>query len=313
MTTTELSLFVKEQAGLLGFESCGFARADSLPPQEILNVEAWLKEGFQGEMTYMERNLDKRLDPRLLVEGCKSVVVVALNYYPSASQLPSAPKIAKFAYGLDYHFIIRGKLNQLMDKIREQSIQVNGRSFSDSAPIMERFWAWKAGLGWLGKNQNLILPSKGSYFLLGELLIDLELDYDKPMENRCGSCSKCLKTCPTQALNGKCLDARKCLSYLTIEKKGAFSAEELKMVGENDWIFGCDICQEVCPWNRFATANSISELQPTEHFLHLDETKLRKLNETSFKAYFSGTCIERTGLDGIQRNLAAKQKSRDSI
>jgi len=310
MTTTELSHFVQEQAGLLGFDTCGFARAESLPSQDILNVETWLKDGFHGEMSYMGRNLDKRLDPRLLVEGCKSVVVVALNYATSASQLPAAPKVARFAYGLDYHHIIRGKLNQLMDNIREKGIQVNGRAFSDSAPIMERYWAWKAGLGWLGKSQNLILPANGSYFLLGELLIDLELDYGKPMESRCGSCCKCLNTCPTKALDGKCLDARRCLSYLTIEKKGPFSAEESKRVGENDWIFGCDICQEVCPWNRFAKANVLSELQPTDHFLDLDETKFRKLNPTSFKTYFSDTCLERTGLDGLQRNLSAKQKSR---
>jgi len=193
-----------------------------------------------------------------------------------------------------------------MDKIREQGIQVNGRAFSDSAPIMERYWAWKAGLGWLGKNQNLILPNGGSYFLLGELLIDQELVYGTPIENRCGSCAKCLQACPTQALDRNCLDARRCLSYLTIEKKGAFSAEEAKKVGENDWIFGCDICQEVCPWNRFAKANSIAELQPTEHFLQLDETKFRKLNAASFKTYFSDTCLERTGLNGIHRNLAAK-------
>jgi len=310
MTTTELSHFVQEQAGLLGFDACGFARAESLPSQDILNVETWLKDGFHGEMSYMGRNLDKRLDPCQLVEGCKSVVVVALNYYPSESQMPTVPKVARFAYGLDYHFIIRGKLNQLMDKIREQGISVNGRAFSDSAPILERHWAWKAGLGWLGKNQNLIIPGSGSYFLLGELLIDLELEYGTPMDNRCGSCSKCLHACPTKALDGNCLDARRCLSYLTIEKKGPFSIDEARMVGENDWIFGCDICQEVCPWNRFAKPNSIAELQPTDHFLNLDETKFRKLNPTSFQTYFSGTCIERTGLDGLHRNLEAKQKSR---
>lgn len=306
MTTTELSNFIQNQAGLLSFDACGFARAESLPAEETLHLETWLKEGFHGEMSYMGRNLDKRLDPRLLVEGCKSVVVVALNYFPFENQLPTAPKVARFAYGLDYHTIIRGKLNQLMDKIREQGVQVNGRAFSDSAPIMERYLAWKAGLGWLGKNQNLLLPSSGSYFLLGELLIDLELDYGTPIENRCGSCTKCLQACPTQALDGNRLDARRCLSYLTIEKKGPFSAEEAKKVGENNWIFGCDICQEVCPWNRLSKANSIAELQPTEHFLQLDETKFRKLNSASFKTYFSDTCFERTGLDGIHRNLAAK-------
>ena len=310
MTTSELSLFIRNQARLLGFDACDFARIEPLPDEVQLNVETWLKKDFHGEMSYMGRNLDKRLDPRLLVEGCRSMVVVALNYATSASQMPTAPKVARFAYGLDYHSIIRGKLNQLMDKIREKGLEVNGRAFSDSAPILERYWAWKAGLGWLGKNQNLILPGNGSYLLLGELLIDLELDYGTPLENRCGSCTKCLEACPTKALDGKRLDARRCLSYLTIEKKGPFSVEESILVGGNDWIFGCDICQEVCPWNRFAKNNYTVEFQPTEHFLKLDESKFRKLNEASFKAYFSGTCLERTGLDGLQRNLTAKQKSR---
>jgi len=310
MTTLELSTFIRDQARLLGFDACGFARAEPLSEQVQLLMQTWLKEGLQGEMSYMERNLDKRLDPRLLVEGCKSLVVVALNYFPSKTQFSTAPKVARFAYGLDYHPIIRTKLSRLMNKMREQGLQVNGRAFSDSAPIMERYWAMKAGLGWLGKNQNLILPGSGSYFLLGELLIDLELDYSAPMKSCCGSCTKCLEACPTKAIDGHCLDARRCLSYLTIEKKGSFSEQETKMVGENDWIFGCDICQEVCPWNRFSKSNSLVELQPTEHFLQLDETKFRKLNATSFHTYFSGTCLERTGLDGLHRNLATKQKSR---
>jgi len=309
MTTTELSLFIRNQARLLGFDACGFARAESLPLQETLNVETWLKQSLHGEMSYMGRNLDKRMDPRQLVEGCQSLVMVALNYFPSDIQLPNSPKVARFAYGLDYHFIIRGKLNQLLTKMREHGIQVNGRAFSDSAPIMERYWAWKSGLGWLGKNQQLILPGNGSYFLLGELLIDQVLDYGTPMDSHCGTCDKCLQACPTKALNGNFIDAQLCLSYLTIEKKGPFSAEEAKMVGENDWIFGCDICQEVCPWNRFAKANTTAELQPTEHFLKLDETKFQKLNAVSFKTYFSDTCIERTGLDGLHRNLLSKQKS----
>jgi epoxyqueuosine reductase len=309
MTTTELSLFIRNQACLLGFDACGFAQAEALPEHERTNVSNWLQDGFHGEMSYMGRNLDKRLDPRLLVEGCRTVISVALNYFPSQIQEPNTPKVARFAYGLDYHFIIRGKLNQLLSNLREQGIQVNGRAFSDSAPIMERYWAWKAGLGWLGKNQNLLLPGSGSYFLLGELLIDLELDYGKPMESRCGSCNQCIEACPANAIGGKRLDGRRCLSYLTIEKKGPFSNEDKNLVGESDWIFGCDICQEVCPWNRFANPTTISELQPTVHFLMLDESKFKKLNSASFQTYFSGTCLERTGLDGLHRNLAAKQKS----
>lgn len=300
----EQSVFIRDQARLLGFDACGFARVEALPEEQRTSMDRWLSNGSHGEMSYMGRNLDKRMDPRLLVEGCRSVVVVALNYYPSQHQLPETPKVARFAYGLDYHHIIRGKLNQLLDKIREQGIKVQGRAFSDSAPILERYWAWKAGLGWIGKNQHLIMPGKGSYFLLGELLLDLELEYGMPMQNHCGACSKCLQACPTAALDGNSLAANSCLSYLTIEKKGPFSVNEVKLVGGSNWVFGCDICQEVCPWNRFASANTISELQPTEHFLNLDEAKFRKMNESSFSAYFSGTCLERTGLDNLMRNLS---------
>lgn len=301
----EQSVFIRDQAHMLGFDACGFARAESLPEEQRSSIKEWLSNGSHGEMSYMGRNLDKRLDPRLLVEGCRTVIVVALNYYPSQHQRTDTPKVARFAYGLDYHQIIRGKLNQLLDRMREQGIQVLGRAFSDSAPILERYWAWKAGLGWIGKNQQLILPGKGSYFLLGELLIDLELDYGTPIPNHCGGCSKCLQACPTAALNGNRLDANRCLSYLTIEKKGSFTANETKLVSDSNWIFGCDICQEICPWNRFASANSISELQPTEHFLNLDEAKFRKMNESSFETYFSGTCLERTGLEGLKRNMEA--------
>lgn len=303
MTCRELSVFIRDQASLLGFDACGFARAEALPEEQRSTLDRWLSNGSHGEMAYMGRNLDKRLDPRLLVDGCRSVVVVALNYYPSQHQLPETPKVARFAYGLDYHHIIRGKLNQLLDQIREQGIKVQGRAFSDSAPILERYWAWKAGLGWIGKNQHLIVPGKGSYFLLGELLIDLELDYGTPMKNHCGNCSKCLQACPTAALDGNSLDANRCISYLTIEKKGAFSAKDVRYVSSSNWVFGCDICQEVCPWNRFASANILSEFQPTEHFLNLDESKFRKMNESYFDAYFSGTCLERTGLENIKRNL----------
>ena len=313
MTTTELSLFIRNQAALLGFDACGFAPAEALGEHDQNAFQSWLNNSLHGEMSYMERNIEKRLDPRQLVEGCRSVISVALNYFPSRHQEPNTPKIARFAYGLDYHFIIRGKLNLLLDKIREQGFRVNGRAFSDSAPIMERYWAWKAGLGWLGKNKNLIIPGSGTYFLLGELLIDLELDYGTSMENRCGSCTNCITSCPTKALDGNHLDARRCLSYLTIEKKGVFEPEEATMVGDNNWIFGCDICQEACPWNRFSKPHSIPKLQPTEHFLNLDEAKMHKLNTASFDAYFSGTCLERTGLAGLQRNLAEKQKSRSPL
>jgi epoxyqueuosine reductase len=306
MTRTQLTLFIRQQAKLLGFDACGFAHAEALPELDQHRYKTWLNEGLQGEMSYMERNLEKRLDPTKLVEGCRTIVSVALNYSPSRLRDDRLPKIARFAYGLDYHYVIRGKLQTLLQKIREEGIDVQGRVFSDSAPVMERYWAWKAGLGWIGKNQNLLIPGCGSYFLLGEMLIDLELDYDKPMENRCGTCTKCLTACPTNALDGNHMDARKCLSYLTIEKKGSFSSDESEVVRRSGWVFGCDICQEVCPWNRFEKPNQMPEFQPREQFLTLDEKSLRELDEASFHLHFSGTCLERTGLQGIRRNLNAE-------
>lgn len=307
MTTKELSHFIQEQASQLGFDAVGFARAERVPDEEQSRFQTWLKEAHHGEMSYMERNLEKRMDPRLLVEGCRSVLVVALNYFPSQRQKDNVPKVAKFAYGMDYHTIIRGKLYQLLEKIRKQGIPVNGRAFSDSAPVFERYWAWKAGLGWLGKNQNLIIPGLGSFFLLGELMVDIELEYSVQMENKCGNCEKCLSACPTKALEGNRIDARKCLSYLTIEKKGSFSIEEEERVGENDWVFGCDICQDVCPWNRFSKPHSHIELEPKPSFLSLDFNKMQQMNPVDFHEHFSGTCLQRAGFDGFQRNLSAIQ------
>jgi epoxyqueuosine reductase len=307
MTTTELSLFINEQSRLLGFDACGFARAEALPETEHTHFLDWLKEGRHGEMNYLSRYLDIRMDPRLLVDGCRSIVVVALNYFSLLEQPPGSPKIARFAFGSDYHGLIRAKLKTLLTRIREQGIEVNGRAFSDSAPIAERYWAWKAGLGWKGKNQQLLLPGKGSFFLLGELVLDLELEYGIPMESRCGTCTRCLESCPTQALHENHLDASHCLSYLTIEKKEPFSVKESKTVGESTYVFGCDICQEACPWNRFASPNTTLELQPSKGFLALDENGFRQLTPATFKTIFSGTCLERIGLEGLLHNLKQKK------
>jgi epoxyqueuosine reductase len=307
MTTAELSTFIRNEALLLGFGSCGFAQACALPESERIRFEEWLREERQGEMSYMSRNLEKRLNPTLLLEGCRSVVVVALNYFPLQKQKPEAPKVARFAYGRDYHGLIRAKLYQLLEALRKQDVAVNGRAFSDSAPVAERFWAAQAGLGWIGKNKQLILPGKGSYYLLGELMLDLELEYGKPLEPHCGKCHRCLDACPTKALDGKGLDARKCLSCLTIEKKGPFTSEESNLMKYNPWVFGCDLCQEACPWNHFAQPNSVPEFQPSEEFLSLDWDAFSHLTPDYFTEIFTGTCLERTGLEGLQRNLEAKK------
>lgn len=309
MTTTELSNFILEQAHLLDFDVCGFAKAEPLPESERNLFEKWLDAGKNGEMAYMANHLEKRMDPTLLVDGCKSVVVVALNYFPEREQKSAAFKVARFAYGQDYHFIIRGKLQQLLQALNKVYAPVKGRAFCDSAPIAERYWAEKAGLGWIGKNQQLIVPFKGSYVLLGILLIDKELDYNSvAIENRCGHCMRCQKACPTGALDCNGLDGRKCLSYLSIEKKGAFSEAESALMEKNNWIFGCDICQEVCPWNRFSKPNTQDALQPSTPFLELRRTDYYHLNEDRFSAIFSGTCVERTRFEGLLRNIHAKKK-----
>jgi epoxyqueuosine reductase len=308
MTDPQLSLFVKEQAFLLGFDACGIAAASELPEEERARFSSWLTEKRHAKMSYMENHFEKRMDPRLLVPGCQSVVVVALNYFPRTKQRPSTPKVARFAYGTDYHDVIRSKLRTLIERLNEKGFTTQGRAFSDSAPIAERFWAQKAGLGWIGKNNLLILPGKGSYYLLGILLLDRKLTPDKPQPNRCGSCTQCRSACPTKALSEFNLNAAHCLSYLTIERRGEFAQEEAKKVGENEWIFGCDLCQESCPWNRFATGNEHPELQPKYAFLSMETEDFHQLDLASFKSLFQGTCLERTGLEGLQRNLRAKRK-----
>jgi len=309
MTPSQTTCFIRQQAALLGFDACGFAKAKNLPETEAEHLKLWLKNGYNGDMTYMSNHLEKRLDPTLLNEGCKSVVVVALNYYPS-SERSEFPKIARFAYGDDYHDLIRNKLRLLMQRIQEEGIPVRGRAFADSAPIAERYWAAQAGLGWIGKNRQLILPGKGSYFLLGVLLIDLELEYGKPIAGRCGSCNRCKEFCPTTALGEDGLDSRKCLSYLTIEKKGAFSMEEKKQMSQNKWVFGCDICQEVCPWNRFAAPHQTPAFSPSKEFIELNTHDFKHLIPEDFDRLFGHSCLKRTGMEGLKRNIEAIQEIR---
>jgi len=308
MTTTDLSIFIKDQAKKLGFEACGIARATRIPESEIRNYHFYLQQNHHAEMHYMEKNTEKRYDPRLLVEDCRSVIVVALNYEPTIKQHPNTPKIARFAYGKDYHPLLKNKLNQLLQTIKNQGIAVNGRAFTDSAPVAERYWAYKSGIGWIGKNHQLILPNKGSFFFLGELMIDLELNYDSPLPNRCGKCQRCLDACPSNALTSSGLDARRCISYLTIEKRGILMGQEAKWIAESNSLMGCDICQNVCPWNRFAKGNSTPELNMDSTLLSMRKEDFEKLNTEDFKVLFKGTCMERTGYTHFRRNLNAIEK-----
>jgi len=307
MTTKELSVIIKNEAFKLGFEACGIAKATQIPESESAYYNSWLENKFHAGMDYMTRNSEKRYDPRLLVEGCRSIIVVALNYEPAKKQNPEAPQIAHFAYGKDYHELIRSKLRTLLQRINNQGLLVHGRAFADSAPIAERYWASQAGLGWIGKNRHLIIPGKGSKFLLGELLVDVELDYDSPLKNKCGKCRRCLEYCPTKALNEALgLDTNLCLSYLTIEKQGPFNSLESSLVAQNPYVFGCDRCQEVCPWNRFSTQNTLTELQPKEALLCMKREDFEKMTEVEFMTLFAGTCLERTGYEGFLRNLKTK-------
>ena len=293
---------IKQEALRLGFSSCGICRPD-FAGQYAGFLKDWLEKGFHGEMSYMERNLDKRLDPRLLVDNVKSIVITALNYYPSQKQHPEAAQVSYYAYGKDYHTVIKQKLKALYDFIEREISPVNGRIFCDSAPFAEKFHAVKAGMGWVGKNTQLILPGKGSFFVLGSILLDIPLEYDElTLPNRCGDCTKCIDACPTKALvaPGK-LDATRCLSYLSIEYKGELP-DFYKENAEN-CVYGCDICNSVCPWNRYAQGNETEEFQPSEQLLNLSAEKIMQMDEADFDKMFFASPIHRIGLKQLQRNV----------
>lgn len=298
----EQSNFIKNEALLLGFDAVGIAEATFLE-EEKEHLELWLKNGFHGDMQYMENHFEKRLDPRLLVENAKSVIVLTLNYYPKKTLSNSEYKIASYAYGEDYHHIIKTKLHQLLSIIQQKYGAVNGRAFTDSAPVLERTWAKKAGLGWQGKNTLLIQKNKGSYFFLAILMVDIQLAYDTPFTaNHCGTCTRCIDACPTQAIlpNGV-LEARKCIAYLTIELKNEIPTEFKNLW--KDWIFGCDICQEVCPWNQFALPNQENRLQPNEFLKQMTLKDWEEITEEVFDKVFQKSALKRTKFKGIQRNI----------
>ena len=292
---------VKQIAAELGFQFCGISKAGFLE-NDAINLESWLKNGFHGEMKYMENHFDKRLDPTLLVEGSKSVVSLLLNYFPAQKQNPDSFKISKYAYGQDYHLVIKDKLKLFHQKIQKEIGDVNGRFFVDSAPVMDKVWAQKSGLGWMGKNGNIIHPKRGSFFFIAELILDLELEADGPIKDFCGTCTKCMDACPTDALNqAYVVDGSRCISYLTIELKDAIPVEfKGKM---NDWIFGCDVCQDVCPWNRFSVIHSENSFHASEQLLGFSKADWEEITEEIFKETFSKSAVKRTKFEGLKRNI----------
>lgn len=301
-TLRERTDFIKATARKLGFSFCGVSRAEFLR-EEAPRLEAWLQKGYQGKMQYLENFFDKRLDPALLVPGARSVISLLYNYFPK-EDLAESPggKVARYAYGEDYHFVIREKLKSFMEAIRARIGQVEGRVFVDSAPVMERAWAKKSGLGWIGKNSLLLTREAGSYFFLAELIIDLELEYDGPVKDYCGTCTACMDACPTDAIRDPyVVDGSKCISYFTIELKEEIPAE-VKGKFEN-WIFGCDICQEVCPWNKFAKPHNETRFDPSPEFKDLAQNDWKDLTEEVFQKVFKNSPLKRTKYDGLKRNI----------
>jgi epoxyqueuosine reductase len=291
---------IKSIAKDLGFLSCGISKAEFLE-EEAPRLEQWLKEGRHGQMAYMENHFDKRLDPRILVPGAKSVVSLLFNYYPEKQQAKGAPKISKYAFGTDYHFVIKDKLKQLFQILQEETGEINGRVFVDSAPVMDKAWAARSGLGWIGKNTNLITQKVGSFFFIAEIILDLELEYDTTTTDHCGSCTACIDACPTQALTPYQIDASKCISYLTIELKDQIPDEfQGKMDG---WAFGCDVCQDVCPWNRFSKPHREPLFEPQPELLQYLQKDWEELTETTFELIFKNSAVKRTRYEGLKRNL----------
>ncbi|HXJ97612.1 MAG TPA: tRNA epoxyqueuosine(34) reductase QueG [Gelidibacter sp.] len=296
------SQLIKTEAKRLGFISCGISKAQFLE-EEAPRLEKWLNNKMNGEMQYMENHFDKRLDPTKLVEDSKSVVSLLLNYFPEETQIQDTFKISKYAYGTDYHFIIKDKLKALLNFIHEEIGEVHGRAFVDSAPVLDKAWAAKSGLGWVGKHTLLLTQQRGSFHFVAELIIDLDLEYDLPTTDHCGTCTKCIDACPTQAITEPyVVDGSKCISYLTIELKNSIPSD---FKGQfDDWMFGCDICQDVCPWNRFSKAHSEPLFNPHPDLLSMTKQDWEEITEDVFSELFKKSAVKRTKFSGLKRNIA---------
>lgn len=308
LPTPNYSKLIKSEAQRLGFLSCGISRAEFLE-EEAPRLEKWLNENRHGKMAYMENHFDKRLDPRLLVDGAKSVISLLLNYYPTEQQNPDSYKISKYAYGEDYHYVIKEKLNALLQFIQQEIGEVNGRVFVDSAPVLDKAWAAKSGLGWVGKNSNLITQKVGSFYFIAELIVDLELAYDTPTTDHCGTCRACIDACPTEAIVAPyVVDGSKCISYFTIELKENLPED---MKGKfNDWMFGCDVCQDVCPWNKFATPHQEPLFHPKPEILNFTKRDWEELTQETFHKVFKNSAVKRTKFEGLTRNISFLNKTK---
>ncbi|MDM9630423.1 tRNA epoxyqueuosine(34) reductase QueG [Robiginitalea sp. M39] len=298
---------IKAEADRLGFLSCGISEATFLR-EEAPRLEAWLKNNMHGEMAYMENHFDKRLDPRKLVPGAKSVISLLYNYYPTTKQREDSYKISKYAYGEDYHNVIKAKLRSLHGFIQQEIGEVHGRVFVDSAPVLDKAWAARSGLGWIGKHSNLLTKEVGSFYFIAELILDLELDYDGPVTDHCGTCTACLDACPTGAIvQPYVVDGSRCISYFTIELKNEFPSD----LGANfdDWVFGCDICQDVCPWNRFSKPHREPAFEPNAALLQNDRREWEELTEEVFKRVFQKSAVKRTKFSGLKRNISYVKSS----
>ncbi|WP_336068233.1 tRNA epoxyqueuosine(34) reductase QueG [Mesoflavibacter sp. CH_XMU1404-2] len=300
-TKTKYTQLIKTEAKRLGFLSCGISKAQFLE-EEAPRLEKWLNKNMHGQMSYMQNHFDKRLDPTKLVEDSKSVVSLLLNYYPDQTQTEDSYKLSKYAYGTDYHFVIKDKLKQLLEFINEEIGEVYGRAFVDSAPVLDKAWAAKSGLGWIGKHSNLLSQKTGSFYFIAELIIDLELDYDNPTTDHCGTCTACIDACPTQAIvEPYVVDGSKCISYFTIELKDELPSNMKDKF--DDWMFGCDVCQDVCPWNRFSKPHNEPLFNPHPELLSMTKNDWQDITKDVFNKLFKKSAVKRTKFSGLQRNI----------
>ncbi len=300
-TKNHHTTLIKSEAKRLGFLSCGISKTQFLE-EEAPRLEKWLNQNMHGEMGYMENHFDKRLDPTKLVEDSKSVISLLLNYFPTETQIEDTYKISKYAYGTDYHFVIKDKLKQLLDYIQTEIGAVHGRAFVDSAPILDKAWAAKSGLGWIGKHSNLLTQKVGSFYFIAELIVDLDLEYDHPVTDHCGSCTACIDACPTQAIvQPYVVDGSKCISYATIELKNQIPSSFSSHM--DDWMFGCDVCQDVCPWNRFSKSHNEPLFNPHPELLSKSKKEWEEITKEVFNEIFKKSAVKRTKYDGLIRNI----------